>query len=240
MEKKVEFKIGKGTSRGTLRGSLFIPSGKGPFPGVVFYHGRGSDRERYLPMAKFLSGKGIIALAFDFGGCGESDGIFENQTHRMGVKDARAGLEFLLAQNVDRTRVGIQGTSFGGYVAGMLLNDYDFIKSVVLRVPASYSDGWLNRTVHASDYKSFVSKKENWISSSSYKGISEFTGSLLVIKSRNDEIVPSECVDKYFEDAVKTKNKKMIVQNADHSFKNYPEALDEFYSLTQDWFLKTL
>ena len=191
-------------------------------------------------MAKFLSEKGIMALAFDFGGCGESDGIFENQTHRMGVEDGRQSLEFLLSQNVDRTRVGIQGTSFGGYVAGMLLIDYDFIKSVVLRVPASYSDEWLNKTVHASDYKSFVSKKENWINSSSYKGIGNFSGSLLVIKSKNDELVPSECVNKYLNDAVKAKNKKMVIQDADHAFKNYPEALNEFYSLTQDWFLMTL
>lgn len=239
MERKVEFKSGKET----LRGSIFIPQGKGPFPGVVFYHGRGSDRTRYLPMAKLLSDKGMITLAFDFGGCGASTGIFANQRHRMGVEDGRAGLEFLLSQNVNRKRVGIQGTSFGGYVAGMLLNDYDFIKSVVLRVPASYADELLNEVgdiVHASKEKDFFSNKANWIRSSSYKGISNFTGNLLVIKSKNDEIVSSEAVDKYFEDAKKAKNKKMIIQNARHSFSNDPKGLVEFYSLAQDWFLETL
>lgn len=236
MEKQVEF----WSEKTKLRGSLFAPNGKGPFPGVVFYHGRGSDRTRYLPMAKFLSEKGIMTLAFDFRGCGQSDGIFENQSHRMGVEDGRAALEFLLSQNINKNRIGIQGTSFGGYVAGMLLNDYDFIKSVVLRVPASYSDGYLDKTVHVSDYQNFVSKKENWINSSSYKGIGRFTGSLLVIKSKNDEIVPSECVDKYFEDARKVKNRKMIVQDAGHSFSDDPKGLKEFYSLVQNWFLKTL
>lgn len=236
MEKKVEFKSGKET----LRGSLFTPTGKGPFPGVVFYHGRGSDRTRYLPMAKFLANKGMITLAFDFRGCGESDGVFANQTHRMGVEDGRAALKFLLSQNVDKSRVGIQGTSFGGYVTGMLLNDYGFVKSVVLRVPASYSDELLDTTLRASDEKNFFSKKENWINASSYKGISKFSGSLLVIKSKNDEIVPSEAVDKYFEDAKNAKNKKMIIQNAGHSFSNDPKGLEEFYLLVQNWFLKTL
>lgn len=236
MEKKIEF----GSRKATLKGSLFIPSGKGPFPGVIFYHGRGSDRTRYLPMAKFLSGKGIIALAFDFGGCGESDGVFGNQSNRMGVEDGRAALEFLLSQNVDKRRVGIQGTSFGGYVAGMLLNDYDFIKSVVLRVPASFSDDKLDMVLNVSNAKNFFSKKENWINSSSYNGIGNFFGSLLVIKSKNDEIVPSECVDKYFNVAGRAKNKKMVVQNAGHSFSNDPKGLEEFYFLTQDWFLKTL
>lgn len=236
MERKVEFKVDKDT----LRGSLFTPKGKGPFPGVVFYHGRGSTRETYLPMAKILSSKGMITLAFDFRGCGESEGIFKNQTHRMGIEDGRAGLEFLLSQDIDKSRVGIQGVSFGGYVTGMLLNSYDFIKSVVLRVPASYSDKQLDTTVQASEEKDFFAKKENWINASSYKGISKFTGSLLVIKSRNDEIVSSEAVDKYFEDAKKTKNKKMVVQNAKHSLREQPRALEEFYSLTQNWFLETL
>jgi len=236
MERKVEFKVGEET----LRGSLFIPEGEGPFPSVIFFHGRGSTRERYLPMAKFLSEKGMITLAFDFRGCGESDGIFENQTHRMGVEDGRAGLKFLLSQNVDKRRVGIQGTSFGGYVTGMLLNDYDFIKSIVLRVPASYSDEKLDTTVKAFEEKDFFSRWENWIGSSSYKGIGKFTGSLLVIKSKNDEVVSSEAVGKYFEDAKNVKKKKMVVQNAGHSLRDWPEALSEFYSLTQNWFLETL
>lgn len=236
MEKKVEFKSGKEV----LRGSLFIPNGNGSFPAVVFYHGRGSARTRYLSMAKFLASKGIMAFAFDFGGCGESTGIYANQTHRMGIENGRAALEFLLSQNVDKNRVGIQGTSFGGYVAGMLLNDYNFIKSVVLRVPVSYSDELLDTTVNPDDDKDFFSKKENWINSSSYKGISKFTGSLLIIKSKNDEVVSSEAVDKYFKDATKAKKKKMIVQNADHSFSNDNKGLEEFYHLTQDWFLETL
>ncbi|MDO8583308.1 MAG: prolyl oligopeptidase family serine peptidase [bacterium] len=236
MEKKIEFKSGNEI----LRGSLFTPSGKGQFPGVVFFHGRGSDRTRYLPMAKFLSDKGIITLAFDFGGCGESTGVFANQTHRMGVEDGRAALEFLLSQNVDKARIGIQGTSFGGYVTGMLLNDYDFIKSVALRVPASYADEQLDTIVIASDEKDFFSKKENWINASSYKGIGKFTGSLLVIKSKNDEIVSSEAVDKYFNDAKKVKNKKLIIQNAKHSFRDDPKGLEEFYRYAQNWFLETL
>lgn len=237
MERKVQFESG----REILRGSLFVPQGKGPFPGVVFFHGRGSDRRRYLPMAKFLSDKGMITLAFDFRGCGESDGIFFNtQTHRMGVEDGKAALEFLLKQDVDRKRIGIQGTSFGGYVAGMLLKDYNFIKSVALRVPASYSDKDLDTTISEHRERDYFEKKENWATSSSYRGISNFIGNLLVIKSKNDEIVSSEAVDKYFDDARNAKSKKMIVQNAGHSFRNDPKGLEEFYSLTQDWFLKTL
>ena len=179
-ELKVEFKVGKEI----LRGTLFIPEGTSPFPAVVFYHGRGSARARYLPMAEALARKGLITLAFDFRGCGESDGKFEEQTHKMGIEDARAGLEFLLSQNVDKKRIGIQGTSFGGYVTGMLLNDYDFIRSVVLRVPAAYSDQALN--VKANAEKGYFKKRENLINSSAYSGLEKFKGKLFVIESEKD------------------------------------------------------
>ena len=140
MEKKVEFKVGDDI----LRGSLFTPVGQGPFPGVVFFHGRGSSRGRYLEISKRLAEKGFMALAFDFRGCGESDGNFPDQTQRMGIDDARAGLEFLLSQNVDKNRIGVMGTSFGGFVTAIIVPEFEFIKSIVLRVPAIFPEELAN------------------------------------------------------------------------------------------------
>lgn len=235
MEKQVEFKVGNET----LRGSLFIPEGKGPFPAVVFFHGRGSNRKNYLPMAEKLSENGIYSLTFDFRGCGVSDGIFANQTHRMGVEDGKAGLEFLLDQNVDRNRIGIQGTSFGGYVVGMLLNEYDFIKSVVLRVPAAYSDQTFN--VKADVEEGYFRKRENWINSSAYKGLENFKADLLVIESEKDELLPSEEVKKYYNVTKMASKRKLYIQKgAGHSFNGNPEGLKFFHKITVDWFLETL
>lgn len=235
--RRVEFKIGGET----LRGSLFVPKGSGPFPGVVFYHGRGSSRKNYLPMAKKLANKGFIGLAYDFRGCGESDGKFSNQTHRMGIEDGIAGLAFLLSQNVDRKRVGIQGTSFGGYVAGMLLNDYDFIRSVVLRVPASYSDKQLDTAVTALQEKDFFSNKENWIDSSSFKGLEKYKGNLLVIESENDKLILSDAVRRYYDLANSTRMRRYYVQKgAGHSFQDDYEGMMLFHKAVTDWFLETL
>jgi len=234
-KQNVEFKI----QNETLRGSLFIPGGRGPFPGVVFYHGRGSTRKNYLPMAQKLAKNGILALAFDFRGCGESDGEFENQTHAMGVEDGKAGLEFLLKQNVDRDRIGIQGTSFGGYVTGMVLNDYDFIKSVVLRVPSAHSKITLISKRMPSD--NYFQKRENWENSGSYAGLARFKGNLLVIETEKDELLPSEVVQKYYIIAINALKRKLYIQkNAGHSLSNNPKAMEEFYKITVDWFLETL
>jgi uncharacterized protein len=234
-KQNVEFKI----QNETLRGSLFIPDGKGPFPGVVFYHGRGSSRGNYLPIAESLAQNGVTALAFDFRGCGESDGEFNNQTHKMGIEDGKAALEFLLTQNVDKERIGIQGTSFGGYVTGMILNDHDFIKSVVLRAPSAHSDQTLNYKGEVEN--GYFAKRENWINSGSYRGLGKFKGNLLVIESEKDELLMSEEVEKYYNVAADALKRELYIhKGAGHSLSGNPKAMEEFQKITVDWFLKTL
>jgi dienelactone hydrolase len=234
-KQNIEFKV----QDETLRGVLFIPDGKGSFPGVIFYHGRGSSRKNYLPIASMLAENGILALAFDFRGCGESDGEFRNQTHGMGIEDGKAALEFLLTQNVDKQRIGIQGTSFGGYVTGMVLIDYNFIKSVVLRAPSAHSDKTLDHKGEVED--GYFTKRENWINSSSYKGLGKFTGNLLVIESEKDELLMSEEVQKYYKVAINALKRKLFLQkNVSHSLSDNPEGRHEFNELTVDWFLETL
>jgi len=234
-KQNVEFKVGGET----LRGTLFIPDRAGPFPSIVSYHGRGSSKKNYLPMASRLAENGILALAFDFRGCGESDGKFKDQTHGMGIDDGKAALEFLLMQNVDKTRIGIQGTSFGGYITGMVLNDYDFIKSVVLRAPSAHSDKTLDYKGEVED--GYFAIRENWINSSSYRGLEKFKGNLLVIESEKDELLLSEEVRKYYNVAINAAKRKLYIQkNANHSLSDNPEGRREFNELTVDWFLETL
>lgn len=236
MEKKVEFKVGNEV----LRGSLFAPVGKGPFPGVIFYHGRGSNRGRYLEIGKQLAEKGFMALAFDFRGCGKSDGKFADQTQRMGINDARAGLEFLLKQNVDKNRIGIMGTSFGGFVASILMGEFDFIKSLILRVPAVYPDELLDINVELIKNYYHI-EKEKWLNSVAYDGISKFKGDLLVIQSENDDVVHDWIVQNYYDRAINASKKELFVQKgAGHDLRQNPNALKEFYELTFNWFLKTL
>lgn len=236
MEKKVEFKVGNEV----LRGSLFVPVGKGPFPGVIFYHGRGSNRGRYLEIGKQFAEKGIMALAFDFRGCGESDGKFPDQTQRMGIDDARAGLEFLLSQNVDKNRIGVMGTSFGGFVTAIIVPEFEFIKSIVLRVPAIFPEEIMDINVEEIRKYDYI-EKEKWLNSVAYDGISKFKGDLLVIQSENDDVVHDWIVKNYYDRAINASKKELFVQKgAGHSLHATPDSLKEFYELTFNWFLKTL
>ncbi len=230
------FKIGSETVRGTL----FEPEGNGPFPAVIFYHGRGSSRNRYLPIAKRLAEKGICALAFDFRGCGKSDGIFEEQTNENGIEDAASSLAFLLKQNVDKARIGICGTSFGGYVAVMILPKQPFVKSVLLRAPASYAKKILKAPTSEESEKGFFKKRDNWEDSAAYERIQSYRGSLLVVKCERDGWLEDEMVERYYNEAIKTKQRKLkVLEGADHALTNQA-MLERFYDLIEEWFIKTL
>src|ERR1035437_4279834 len=136
----VEFKV----EGDTLRGTLFVPEGKGPFPAVIFFHGSGGVGDTHFEAAEAIANKGIIGFAFNYRGCGISDGIFEEQTVEMGIEDGKAAVLFLLSSPlVDKERVGFYGGSFGGYIAAMLCNKFK-VTSLALTAPAAYSSTVMN------------------------------------------------------------------------------------------------
>lgn len=236
MKEKVEIKVGEEK----MRGNLYTPEGEGPFPGVVFYHGRGSSRRRYTGISKELSKNGVIALAFDFRGCGESDGVFEEQSQRMGIDDAREGLKFLLEQNVDSNRIGISGSSYGCFVAAIIMQEFDFVKSLVFRAPAVYPDELLDAHVSSLQDHAYI-KREKWLESIAYNGIEHFKGDLLIIQSENDEVVHPWVVEEYYNRAVNASKREMfILKGAKHSLIPTPELFEKSNEVTLEWLLKTL
>jgi len=234
MEKQVEFKVGNLT----LRGTLYTPKGSGPFPGIVIFHGRGSSRKSYDQLSQRLAEMGFLVHNFDFRGCGKSDGVLEEGTQRMGIDDARAGLEILLKQNLDRNRIGIVGSSFGGFVGAVLAGEYD-IKSMALRAPAVYPNETLDTYVDSIEGLKFP--KEKWLESIAYKEIQKFKGKLLLVESEKDEVVASWVVKAYFENAITATKKELSIQKgAPHSLSATPKFKKEFEDKVIEWFSETL
>lgn len=237
MEKKIEFIV----DNTILRGSIFTPKGKGPFPAVIFFHGSGSKGLKFFEAGKKLSENGILSFAFNFRGCGVSDGDYLLQTYEDAFLDAKSAFELLLCQNIDPDRIGVVGGSFGGFIASILLPQ-TLIKSLVL----------LNPSAHDSDFSEkidmggldnevkYFSNTLNWEGSKSFENIQNFNGKLLIIKSQNDENVPHKVLDKYFQKAINTTKKEMVqIANADHRLSK-DVWKDEFFSIIRDWFSKTL
>jgi dienelactone hydrolase len=228
----VEFKIGKDT----LHGTIFIPDGKGPFPAVIFFHGSGGVGDTHFEAAEAITAKGIIGFAFNYRGCGVSDGIFEEQTVEMGVKDGEVAVEFLLAHPlINKERIGFYGGSFGGYIAAMLCNKFK-VKSLALTAPAAYSPDVLN-IQRDDDSKLDI----GFGKSDSYKEIDKFKGEFLLSICELDDCLPKGMAEKYFDAATSAKKKESYVLiGATHAISPQPKSSKEIKEKLINWFTETL
>ena len=113
-----------------LDGTLTIPEGSGPFPGVVLITGSGpQDRDEtmlghkpFRVIADYLARRGVVVLRADDRGTGKSTGNFNGATTRDFADDAAGAVRFLRSREFVG-RIGLIGHSEGGLVAPMVASD---------------------------------------------------------------------------------------------------------------------
>lgn len=130
-------------SRGdvTLSGILALPSGPRPYPAVVLIHGSGAEtREGYRFLADHLASHGIAALRYDKRGTGASTGDWCRSTLEDLAEDAVAGVHFLQTRtDIDPEKIGLIGTSQGGWVVPMAASRSEDVAFCVLISGAAVS-----------------------------------------------------------------------------------------------------
>ncbi len=95
-----------------LRARLFLPAGEGPFPGVLLCHGASNSKEQLDVLGLALAERGLVGLAVDFGGNGESAPRAMSDTANLA--DARRALAYLRRRpEVDASRLAGLGISMG-------------------------------------------------------------------------------------------------------------------------------
>ncbi|MGJ4998581.1 dienelactone hydrolase family protein [Bradyrhizobium sp. HKCCYLS3077] len=133
-----------GTSAQAIGGYLSKPSGDGPFAAIVYLHGCGGlsepTRQRF---ARMLTGWGYVALAVDsFGARGLAHACTRPAPDRQA--DAWGAIAYLASLPfVDRTRIGVVGSSQGGIAAMRLASThdvkiYDVPESLTFKVAVAY------------------------------------------------------------------------------------------------------
>ena len=106
-----------------LAGLLHVPPDLAPGQrraAVVVLHGFGSNKDGGISMAasQLFASLGYITLRFDMRGCGQSQGPRGKVICLEQVADTQAALDFLQSRpEVDASRMGVMGHSFGGAVA---------------------------------------------------------------------------------------------------------------------------
>ena len=124
------------TSDGVSKGTLHVPDGAGPWPGVLVFTDIFGTREAFLSMGDRLAGLGYVALIPDvyyretyepfdvrtaFSDASERNRLFglaHTLTNDRVVADADAYADFLLARpEVGGTAIGAHGYCMGGRLA---------------------------------------------------------------------------------------------------------------------------
>lgn len=118
----------------TLKGTLYLPAGKGVHPAIVVFHSASGGTRNY-PFYEHLTrdvpASGIAVLLFDRRGSGESDGDFETADLKALASDGIAGIRFLKSRKeIDGSRIGAWGVSQGGWIAPLaatMTKDISFV-----------------------------------------------------------------------------------------------------------------
>ncbi len=121
-------------------------------PVVLCCHGLTGTRVgscyRFVQLARRLVESNIACLRFDFRGCGESDGRFEDVTVSQLIEDVRAALASLDDMTgCDVTRLGVAASSFGALTASLALGDKAALTCLVLWAPVARMQPLVDRSL---------------------------------------------------------------------------------------------
>ncbi|MBM7623415.1 alpha/beta hydrolase [Sporohalobacter salinus] len=257
MEKPVLF----GESGSEMLGILHIPECKTdyPKPAVIFCHSFKNEKTGphriFVKMARKLAANGIVAFRFDFRGSGDSTGDFIDTTISGQIEDALMAIDYVSQlDRVNELQLGILGLSLGGTVAASAAAQMDKIKALVLW--SAVAD--IERVFLAQKPKSYDKErveKQGYIDLSGFKLGNEFIAEIgeidplaqledydslaFLVHGSEDEIVPIENTERYYNIFDSESCKKHIVIGSDHTY-NKHEWETEVLEKTQEWLIENL
>ncbi len=104
--------------------TLYLPD-KTPAPAVLLAQGFGGDKSDLAGTAQTLAEHGYVALAYTARGFGDSGGLIHFDSPSFEVHDAELLVNYLTTlPQVDKTKIAVAGSSYGGGLA-LLLAGYD-------------------------------------------------------------------------------------------------------------------
>lgn len=212
-------------------------------PVILFIHGWTSQQNRHFYYMEELSKLEFICMSFDMRGHGVSEGELKYLSRADFLNDVIAACDYLLrVKNVDRSKINVVGSSFGSYL-GSVLTSKRKVKSLVLRVPADYTNTGFDKPqlkqARDEDTFSWRSTSHKPRESLALKSVSEFDGDVLIVESGKDELVDHQTIKNYL-DAVKDKNKLtyIVMKDAPHSINHNEKFKEKFKEILISWFNK--
>ena len=221
-----------------ISGILHLPDAKNP-PCVIASHGLLSSKnsEKYIALGERISKEGIAMLRFDFRGIGESEGNEEDNTISKKVADLNAGINFIRSYPGLGNRIGLMGSSLGGFLSLIKASGNKEIKAVVTWAAPIHLDD-LGTTRQEEDYPLPPDAFFEDLPKHRLVPLLPKVSHCLVIHGEEDELVPLDQALGIFTHLGIPKELH-VIGGADHRLTD-PANRQRAIDLSVDWFKRFL
>ena len=215
-------------------GALHLPDMEKP-PCVVASHGLFSnkDSEKYISLGDRFPQKGIALLRFDFRGCGQSGGRISESTVSDRLRDLNMAIGFVRSHTRIGHRIGLMGSSLGGYISLIKAAGEEDIRAVVTWATPFTLLGLEEKRGEGE----MASLGEEFFQDIKTHDLTSALGKVvncLVIHGDRDELVPVEQARMIYEHLNEPK-KIEIIQGGDHRLTN-PDHREKAIEMSLEWF----
>ena len=221
-----------------LSSILHLPE-KGNPPCVIASHGllSSKDSEKYIALGNSLSREGIAMLRFDFRGIGESEGRIEDDTVTRRVLDLGSAIGFIRSRRDLGNRIGLLGSSLGGYVSLIRASmDKDIRAIVIWATPFHLDDLKSNKGAEGHPLPEEAFFKD--LPKHRLLPLLPRVSNCMVVHGEKDELVPVDQAWEIFH-SVAAPKEIHVIEGADHRLTE-PAHRGRAMELSAEWFKKYL
>ncbi|MEE9526607.1 MAG: alpha/beta hydrolase [Syntrophobacteria bacterium] len=209
------------------------------WPLVILCHGFLShkDSSKYRQLAQIFAQESIATVRFDFRGCGESEGLLAESSISRRWRDLQKVIARGLELDGFDGRLGLLGSSLGGYLALLEASRNSQVRCVVAWSTPSHLHDLAKRLPEASPVEFSQECYEDLLTVELLSRL-ENVQRVLIVHGEKDQQVPPEHGSRLYE--VLDEPKALhILEKADHRL-SAEESREEAIRLTMEWFKRFL
>ena len=209
------------------------------WPLIVLCHGFLShkDSSKYRLLAQVFAREAIATVRFDFRGCGESEGLLSESSISRRWRDLQRVIEQSLDLEGFDGRLGLLGSSLGGYLALLEVSGNSDIRCAAVWSTPSHLHDLAKRLPEVSPVEFSQECYKDLLTVELLPRLKNVQR-VLVVHGQEDQQVPPDHASQLYE--VLDEPKALhILEGADHRF-TASEWREEAIRLTLEWFKRFL